>query len=147
MAVSALLLICLSAGARAEPSTIDQNAWLNYAIIVNTLDTPSHVSVTQRGTINGISSVQLTGRDDAQMWVKQNGYRNTSVIYQTGWNTISSVGQSGRNGFSGYTDLPTTYWARQIDEGYLSYFMTGGFSIATLTDSNHTWFSRFGRAR
>lgn len=146
-AASLLLLICISVDARAEPTEINQNAWLSYAIVVNTLQTPSNVSIIQHGTISGISSVQLTGQEDAQIHTRQTGARNTAVIYQTGWNTISSVAQGGRNEFSGYRNLPTTYWAREVDEGYLSYFMTGGFSLATLTDANHTWFSRFGRGR
>ena len=36
---------------------------------------------------------------------------------------------------------------QSTDEGYLSYFQTGGFSLVTLSDSNHTWISRFGRSR
>lgn len=146
-ATSFFLFVCSSANAIAEHAAINQNAWFNYVIIVNTQKSPSEVSVIQHGTISGISSLQLTGQNDAIIGTRQNGAQNTSVIYQSGWNTISSVAQGGPNGFAGHGDLPTTYWARKVDEGYLSYFMTGGFSLATLTDSNHTWFSRFGRSR
>lgn len=146
-ATSLLLLICTSVSAHAEHAVIDQNAWLNYVIIVNTQKSASDVTVLQSGTVSGLASVQMAGQSDAQIWARQTGAQNTSVIYQSGWNTISSLAQAGPNGFSGHGDLPTTYWARKVDEGYLSYFMTGGFSLATLTDSNHTWFSRFGRSR
>lgn len=146
-AAGLLLLICTSVNALAEPTTINQNAWLNYMIVVNTAKTPSNIESVQNGTISGLSVVQLAGKNDAQFLAKQKGTQNTSVIYQAGWNTMSSVAQSGPEGFAGYGNLPTTYWARRVDEGYLSYFMTGGFSLVTLTDSNHTWFSRFGRAR
>jgi hypothetical protein len=142
-----ILLALFSTRARAEQPVIDQFAWLNYAIVVNTLDRKADVGIAQHGTINGISSVQFSGENDAQIQARQKGSRNTAVIYQSGWNVISRVGQDGPNGFAGYTDLPATYWAANVDDGYLSYFMTGGFSLVTLTDANHTWFSRFGRAR
>jgi len=144
---SFILLALLTTQVRAEQPVIDQFAWLNYAIVVNTLDTKSDVGIAQHGTINGISSVQFSGESDAQIQAGQKGRRNTAVIYQSGWNVISRIGQGGPNGFAGYTDLPATYWAANVDDGYLSYFMTGGFSLVTLTDENHSWFSRFGRAR
>ena len=61
--------------------------------------------------------------------------------------TVSRVIQEGPHGPGGYRHLPTRFSGQQTDEGYLSYFMTGGFSLVTLTDQNHAWFSRFGRAR
>jgi hypothetical protein len=144
---SIILLTLLSTQAHAGQTLIDQAAWLNYAVIVSTRDTTSNIGIAQHGTINGISSVQLAGDNDAQIRSDQKGRRNMAVIHQSGWNVISGVSQAGPNGFSGYTNLPTTYWSKDVDDGYLSYFMTGGFSLVTLTDANHTWFSRFGRAR
>ena len=143
--VTLVSLICSRAG--AEPLSIDQNAWLNYAIVVNTVRKGSDIAISQRGNINGIASVQMSGLNDAQLWTHQRGRRNTAVIHQSGWITVLRTAQEGPHGPGGYTNLPTRYSARNTDEGYLSYFMTGGFSLVTLTDQNHTWFSRFGRSR
>jgi hypothetical protein len=145
-----LLLIAgagLSTRAYAEPLVIDQNAWLNYAVIVNTAHKDSNLRINQRGDTNGISSVQLSGERDAWIYTHQRGRRNTGVIHQWGWITVSRVVQEGPHGPGGYTNLPTRFAGQQTDEGYLSYFMTGGFSLVTLTDQNHTWMSRFGRGR
>lgn len=146
-AAVAILLPLLFSRAAAEPLFIDQNAWLNYAVILNTSKKDSSIALSQRGNINGISSVQMSGLKDARLWTHQRGRRNTAVIHQSGWITVLRSAQEGPHGPGGYTNLPTTYSARHTDEGYLSYFMTGGFSLVTLTDQNHTWFSRFGRAR
>lgn len=140
-----LALVCTDA--RAEPLAIDQNAWLNYAVIVNTTNTPSNLALKQRGTINAISSVQLSGTGDAEIQTHQRGRRNASVVHQSGWNTISVGIQEGPGNFEGRTDLPMSLTRTQTDEGYLTYFTTGGFSLVTLTDPNHTWYSRFGRSR
>lgn len=137
----------LSDRADAEPLVINQDAWLNYAVIVNTSRKDSDLKINQRGDTNGISAVQLSGYEDAQIFTHQRGRRNTGVIHQQGWITISRVAQEGPHGPGGYRDLPTRYAGQQTDEGYLSYFMTGGFSLVTLTDQNHTWLSRFGRSR
>ena len=149
--IALLTLLSASAGlstrAGAEPLTIDQNAWLNYAVIVNTSQKGSDLKLNQRGDTNGISAVQLSGSEDAQIFTHQRGRRNTGVIHQSGWVTISRVIQEGPHGPGGYRHLPTRFSGQQTDEGYLSYFMTGGFSLVTLTDQNHAWFSRFGRAR
>lgn len=149
IAVLALLFASVghSTSADAEPLTIDQSAWLNYAVIVNTSQKASDLKLNQRGDTNGISSIQLSGYDDAQIYTHQRGRRNAAVMHQRGWVTISRVAQEGPHGPGGYTNLPTHYSGQQTDEGYLSYFMTGGFSLVTLTDQNHTWISRFGRAR
>ncbi len=140
-----LLLSCARAG--AEPLTIVQNAWLNYAIVVTTARTDSDVRLNQRGEINAITSVQMSGLDDAALWTHQRGRRNSAVIHQSGWVTVLRSIQEGPHGPGGYTNLPNHYSGQQTDEGYLSYVMTGGFSLVTLTDQNHTWFSRFGRSR
>ncbi len=149
IALLTLVAICagLSTRAEAEPLTIDQSAWLNYAVIVNTSHKDSNLRINQRGDTNGISAVQLSGYEDAQIFTHQRGRRNTGVIHQSGWVTISRVIQEGPHGPGGYRDLPTRFAGQQTDEGYLSYFMSGGFSFVTLTDQNHTWLSRFGRAR
>jgi len=144
---SVALLIFLSTEANAQAPAIEQSAWLNYAVVVNAQDRNSDLRVSQRGTINGIASIQLSGNEDAQLQTSQRGRRNTAVIYQSAWNASSRVAQEGQHGFSGLTNLPTRYSVRETDEGYLSYFMTGGFSLVTLTDQNHTWLSRFGRGR
>jgi hypothetical protein len=116
-------------------------------VIVATTKTGSSVKFNQRGEINGISSVQITGAQDAEIQTHQSGRRNTSVIYQSGWLTASVVAQEGPRAPGGDTNLPMQHIRLQTDEGYLSYFTTGGFSLVTLTDPHHTWFSRFGRAR
>lgn len=146
-AAGAVLLALLSAGAHAEPLTIDQSAWLNYAIVVNTTKKESDLRLNQHGTINGISSVQMSGENNAQIQAHQRGRRNAVGLHQSGWITAARVVQEGPGSFTGHKHLPTQYSGRNTDEGYLSYFMTGGFSMVTLTDSNHTWISRFGRAR
>jgi hypothetical protein len=149
IAVLIFLFACagLSTRAGAEPLVINQDAWLNYAVIVNTSRKDSDLKINQRGEINGISAVQLSGHEDAQIFTHQRGRRNTGVIHQSGWITISRVIQEGPHGPGGYQNLPTQQSGQQTDEGYLSYFMTGGFSLVTLTDQNHTWISRFGRSR
>ena len=146
-AASVVILSLFSTGARADTLAIDQSAWLNYAIVVNTVGKDSDLQLSQRGHINGIASVQMSGLDDAALSTHQRGRRNTMVAHQSGWITVLRSAQEGPHGPGGYTNLPNSYSARQTDEGYLSYFMTGGFSLVTLTDQNHTWFSRFGRAR
>jgi hypothetical protein len=149
--IAGLMLLLVSAGlatsAAAEPLTINQGAWLNYAVIVNTSRNDSDLIVNQRGDTNVISSIQLSGDDDAQIYTHQRGQRNSGAIHQSGWITISRVIQEGTQGPLAYQNMPTRLTGQQTDEGYLSYFMTGGFSLVTLTDQNHTWFSRFGRAR
>jgi hypothetical protein len=137
----------LSTRAGAEPLAIDQRAWLNYAIIVNTAGKDSNIRLNQRGNTNGIAAVQLSGDDDARVDAHQRGRRNAGIIHQRGWVTIARVAQEGPHGPGGYRNLPTHYSGQQTDDGYLSYFMSGGFSLATITDQNHTWFSRFGRSR
>lgn len=146
-AASIVILSFISQAASAEPLAIDQRAWLNYAVIVAATGKQSDVQLSQRGDINGISSVQMSGEKDAILATRQSGKRNTAVTYQSGWMTVLQAAQEGPHGPGGYTNLPTRYISGQTDEGYLSYFMTGGFSLVTLTDQNHTWFSRFGRAR
>jgi hypothetical protein len=149
--IAVLMLLLSGAGfsneVGAETLTINQDAWLNYAVIVNTSRKDSDLTLNQRGNTNGISAVQLSGYGDAQIVTHQRGRRNTGVIHQSGWITISRVIQEGPHGPGGYRNLPTLYSGQETSEGYLSYFMTGGFSLVTLTDQNHTWFSRFGRAR
>ena len=147
-AAGAVALMLFSASAvHGDTLMIDQTAWLNYAIIVNASKESSDVRLGQHGTINGISSVQINTPGDAQIWTHQRGRKNTAVIHQSGWNTISTVVQEGPGSFSGSTDLPTKYIGQSTDEGYVSYFASGGFSLVTLTDGNHTWISRFGRSR
>jgi hypothetical protein len=146
-AASIVILSFISQRASAEPLAIDQSAWLNYAIIVATEGKRSNIRLEQRGEINGIASVQMSRNDDASLWTHQRGRRNAAVIHQSGWITVLRSAQEGPHGPGGYLNLPTRYAGRQTDEGYLSYFMTGGFSLVTLTDQNHTWFSRFGRSR
>lgn len=146
-AAGVVALVLVSTSAHGETLMIDQSAWLNYAIIVNASKEGSDVRLGQHGTINGISSVQITTPGDAQIWTHQRGRKNTAVIHQSGWNTISSVVQEGPGSFSGNTDQSTKYIGQSTDEGYLSYFTSGGFSLVTLTDGNHAWISRFGRAR
>lgn len=146
-AAGAVALMLISASAHGETLTIDQTAWLNYAIIVNTSKEGSDIRLGQHGTVNGISSVQINNPGDSQIWTHQRGRRNTAVIYQSGWNTLSGVVQEGPGSFSGNTSQPTQYIGQSTDEGYLSYFTSGGFSLFTLTDANHTWISRFGRSR
>lgn len=135
------------ANAVADPLAINQNAWLNYAIVVNTPGKPSNLQIGQAGTVNGISSVQLSGVNDAYISTHQSGQWNGALIYQTGWNVVAGAVQQGGDGWSGHTNHTTIYRAAQTDEGYLSYFMTGGFSFVSLTDPSHTWYSRFGRGR
>jgi hypothetical protein len=147
VSASIVILTSLSIDASAQPLEINQSAWLNYAIVVNTTQKDSSLRLNQRGEINGISSAQLSGMGDAEIGTHQRGRRNSAVLYQQGWVTASRVIQEGPHGSGGYTNLPNNYSIRLTDEGYLSYFMTGGFSFVTLTDQNHTWISRFGRAR
>ena len=147
VAAGAVALVFLSASAQGEPLAIDQTAWLNYAIIVNTSKDGSNVSLTQNGMVNSISSIQIAGTSDVQIRTHQRGKGNTAVVYQSGWNTISQVTQEGPGRSGGSTNQPTTYIGQGTDEGYLSYFASGGFSLVTLTDGNHTWISRFGRTR
>jgi hypothetical protein len=107
----------------------------------------SDLRIEQRGTVNGISSVQMSGESNAEIQTRQRGRRNAAVVHQSGWITASRIVQEGPGRFSGSTDLPMQYSRQYTDDGYLTYFTTGGFNLITLTDSNHTWISRFGRAR
>jgi hypothetical protein len=44
------------------PLTIDQNAWLNYAVIVNTTQTGASVRLNQRGEINAFRRSRYLAR-------------------------------------------------------------------------------------
>jgi len=132
--------------ANAEPIVINQNAWLNYAIVVTKVEHPSNLQIGQIGTVNGISSAQASGLSDAYMMTHQRGKLNGAFLYQSGWNAVSGVVQEDSD-WPGHTRHTTVFNGTQTDEGYLSYFATGGFSLVTLTDTGHTWFSRFGRGR
>lgn len=140
-------LMLLATSAHAETLEINQNAWLNYTVIVNSTEKGSNISIKHRGEANGISSVQIAGEKDAEILTHQRGRRNAAVLYQQGWITSSIVAQEGPHGPGGYRDMPMSQTVRETDEGYLSYFQAGGFSLVTLTDPNHTWISRFGRSR
>lgn len=135
------------ANTAADPLVIDQTAWLNYAVVVNTQEKYSNLNLSQSGTVNGISSVQLSGSNDANIMTHQTGQWNNALVHQMGWNTVAGVVQQSGDGWPGHTNHPTVYQGVQTDEGYLSYFMTGGFSFVSLTDPAHTWYSRFGRGR
>jgi hypothetical protein len=146
-AAGAALLALVTTCAHAEPFVIDQNAWMNYTVIVNTTKNGSSLKINQRGEINAISTVHLAGTNDAEISTHQRGRRNAAVIYQDAWIASAVVVQEGPHGPGGYTNLPMQLTREQTDEGYLTYFTTGGFSLVSLTDPQHTWFSRFGRSR
>ena len=146
-ASGSVVLLLLATSAHAETLEINQNAWLNYTVIVNAMNKGSSLSINHRGEKNGISSVQIAGTKDAEIRAHQRGRRNAAVLHQQGWITSSIVIQEGPHGPGGHRDLPMSHAVRETDEGYLSYFQTGGFSLVTLTDPNHTWISRFGRSR
>ena len=146
-ALGVALLSLIPAGAHAETLEINQSAWLNYTVIVNAMNKGSSLSINHRGEKNGISSVQIADTNDAEIRAHQRGRRNAAVLYQQGWITSSIVTQEGSHGPGGHRDLPMSHTVRETDEGYLSYFQAGGFSLVTLTDPNHTWISRFGRSR
>jgi hypothetical protein len=146
-AAGAAILALVTTSARAEPLVIDQSAWMNYTVIANATKNGSSLKIQQRGEINAISSVQLSGPNDAEIHTHQRGRRNAAVIHQDGWIASSVVVQEGPHGPGGYTNLPMQLTRVQTDEGYLTYFTTGGFSLVSLTDPQHTWFSRFGRSR
>lgn len=146
LAAAAALALAFTS-AYAEPLEINQNAWLNYTVIVNATEKGSSLVVNQRGEINGISSVQLSGTGDVDILTHQRGRRNAAAVHQHGWITSSIIVQEGPHGPGGYSDNPMSRTIQQTDEGYLAYFQTGGFSLVTLTDPGHTWVSRFGRSR
>ncbi len=146
-ASSGVALTLLATGTCAQTVEINQNAWLNYTVIVNSKKEGSSLTINQRGHINGISSVQIAGEKDAEIIAHQRGRKNSLVLYQQGWITSSVAVQEGPHGPGGYKDLPMSQVVQSTDEGYLSYFQSGGFSLVTLSDPNHTWISRFGRSR
>ena len=146
-ASSSVALMLLATSSHAETLEINQSAWLNYTVVVNAVNKGSSLSINHRGEKNGISSVQIAGAKDTEMLAHQRGRRNAAVVHQQGWITSSIVIQEGPHGPGGHRDLPMSHTVRETDEGYLSYFQTGGFSLVTPTDPNHTWISRFGRSR
>jgi hypothetical protein len=145
--IGSLVFLVLAAGAAAaEPTTIEQNAKTNYAVIVTGKHKPSSdLSIKQSGYTNGLTSAQSA--DQNSMAASQSGWRNAVVIYQEGWTDISSVAQSGPIKGAGGGNLPTSYSLQNTEDGYLSYFTSGGFSMVTLTDPGNTITSRFGRYR
>ena len=143
---SLAFLVCMVGPASAAPLTIEQNAKTNYAVIKAGQGKASlDVSLKQSGTLNGISSTQTA--DQNAIGSSQKGWRNTITIYQQGWTDISSVAQSGPVGNAGSNNLPTTYSRENVEDNYLTYFTSGGFSMVTLTDPGSTITSRFGRYR
>ncbi len=102
-------LMLLATSAHAETLEINQSAWLNYTVIVNAMNKGSSLSINHRGEKNGISSVQITGDKDAEIWAHQRGRRNAAVLHQQGWITSSIVVQEGPHGPGGYRDLPMSY--------------------------------------
>jgi hypothetical protein len=146
-AICSLVLLAFAGdAAAAEPTTIEQKAKTNYAVIVVGKHKPSSdISVKQTGNINGLTSVQSA--DQNNLTTSQSSWRNAIVIYQEGWTDISSIAQSGPIGGAGVSNLPTSYSMQNTDDGYLSYFASGGFSMVTLTEPGNTITSRFGRYR
>jgi hypothetical protein len=146
-AISGLaLLVCTAGAAAADPATIEQNAKTNFAVIVTGKNKPSSdLTVKQSGSTNGLTSVQSATANSIA--ASQSGWRNAIVIYQEGWTDISSVAQSGPIGSGGRGNLPASYSFQNTEDGYLSYFTSGGFSMVTLTDPGNTITSRFGRYR
>jgi hypothetical protein len=139
-------LILTASAAAADPTMIEQNAKTNYAVIVAGKNKQSSdVSVKQSGHINGLTSLQSA--DQNSLATSQKGWRNAIVIYQVGWTDISSLAQSGPIKGASVDNLPTSYSMQNTDDGYLSYFASGGFSMVTLTDPGNTITSRFGRYR
>jgi hypothetical protein len=130
----------------AQSNTLEQKADTNFAVIVSRDLEKSDLTITQSGRVNGITSLQ-TAKDN-RISTSQSGWQNTVVIYQEGWIDISSVVQSGpAKKTSNSGSLPTSYRGQKTDDGYLSYFTSGGFSMLSLTDSGNTAVSRFGRVR
>jgi hypothetical protein len=146
-AIASLPFLFLAAGAAAaDPTTIEQNAKTNYAVIVAGKNKQSSdVSVKQSGHINGLTSLQSA--DQNSLATSQSSWRNAVVIYQEGWTDISSLAQSGPIRGASLSNLPTSYSMQNTDDGYLSYFASGGFSMVTLTDPANAITSRFGRYR
>jgi hypothetical protein len=139
-------LVCSAGAATADPTAIEQNAKTNYAVIVTGKDKPSSdLNLKQSGSTNGLTSVQSA--DANSIAASQSGWRNAIFIYQEGWTDMSSVAQSGPIGSAGRANLPASYSLQNTDDGYLSYFASGGFSMVTLTDPGNTITSRFGRYR
>lgn len=130
-------------GAAADPAAIEQKAKTNYAVINSGNKAVSDIHIQQSGSINAIASSQTA--DQNGIATAQNGQWNTVVIYQEGWIDSSSVLQQGPKGGNG--NLPTSYHHEITDDGYLSYFASGGFSLVTLSDPGHTLTSHFGRYR
>lgn len=128
-----------------EPMTIQQNANTNYAVIATGKKDVSNLRIEQTGRNNAISSLQVSP-DYNIVSTTQRGNWNTVVIYQEGFIDQASVVQAGPKRNGGSTNLPTSYRQQSTDEGYLTYFTSGGFSMATLTEGG-THQSRFGRSR
>jgi len=139
------VLICHAGEASADPITIEQNAKTNYAVINSTASDTSDLTLYQSGRTNGASSTQYA--DQNSTLTTQHGWQNTVTIYQNGWTDISRVVQSGPIGDAGQAHLPTTFTTENTDDGYLTYFTSGGFSMVTLGDPGNAITSRFGRYR
>jgi hypothetical protein len=138
-------LACAVGDAVADSTTIKQDRDLNYAIItVGPNKDVSDITIEQSGRRNGVTSVQRATTENS-IKTNQSGWQNTVVIYQEGWIDISSVAQSAPKKKS--NDERTFYQTQKTDDGYLTYFQSGGFSIATITEPGHTNTSRFGRSR
>ncbi len=147
-AVSILAIsVCLSGVAAADPISIEQNGKTNLAVInVGPSASSSDFSLQQSGSENRLSSSQRA-TDQNSIAASQYGWRNSVTIYQNGWTDISSVAQSGPIGEGGRSNLPTSFTAENTDNGYLTYFASGGFSLVTLGEPGTNMTSRFGRYR
>lgn len=138
---------CLSGAAAADPLSIEQNGKTNLAVInVGPSATSSDLTFQQSGSLNQLSSSQQAS-DQNSIATSQYGWRNSVTIYQNGWTDISSVVQSGPVGEGGRSNLPTSFTADNTDNGYLTYFTSGGFSLVTLGEPGTNVTSHFGRYR
>jgi hypothetical protein len=137
---------CLSGAAAADPTSIEQNGKTNLAVVnIGSSAPSSDLIFKQSGNLNQLSSNQ--NADQNSIATTQYGWQNTVVIYQRGTTDISSVTQSGPVGEAGRSNLPTSFTAENTDDGYLTYFGSGGFSLVTLGDPGSNVTSRFGRYR
>jgi len=128
----------------AEELQIDQNSSANFTFVAVTQPDTSDVRITQQGRKNVVSAAQLAP-DLNQIATTQFGGFNTVVIYQEGFIDAASVTQSGPGASPPESNLPTAYDVRETDQGFLSTFTSGELSITTLTSSDLTYISHFGR--
>jgi hypothetical protein len=159
-AICCVSMVLASTSVQAgEATLVNQDAWTNLAIVVvGRGQEESRLTVMQTGIVNGFASAQLSGNNYLQS--TQSGFDNSYIALQvlsgehpdpdTGVSTNFALTRQqapSSDVLSPRVDLDVEVVSEQTEDGYLTYFASGGFSMMSITETGRNITSRFGRLR